>query len=83
MNSIFALVLIFNTAPMEGTEEAWRGNLTFEQCDNAQREIWSQDWRIVGYDESGALFEVDAYCVEMERLETAEFSNVIRIDKRG
>lgn len=76
--TLFAFIVIFNQSPEVWQEVAYKENITFEQCDKAQHAIWSHGWPIVGYDQSGALHEVDAYCIEMKRLSEPEFSEIIR-----
>lgn len=77
--TLFALIVVFNQSPTQWQEVSYYEGLTFEQCDNAQRAIWAQDWFIVGYDEDlWPLPEVDAYCLPVERLSEAEFLHVVR-----
>lgn len=77
---LFALVIVFNQTPTEWQEEIWVNGIDFVSCDKAQRAIWSQDWAIVGYDANSELREVDAYCIEANKLNEKEFSHLLTID---
>lgn len=67
MNVLYALVLIFSPNADAWTEERYANNLSFEQCDSAQRAVWAMESEIVGYDDEGrAIPSIDAYCVTMD-----------------
>lgn len=65
--TLFALVLIFSPTATNWTEEIYKRDLPFAACDAAQKAVWAQEWETVGYDASGAIPSVDAYCVEMSQ----------------
>lgn len=68
METLFALVLVVSTGATDWAELPMKKNMTFDECDAAQHEIWAQDWPIVAVDEHGMIPAVDAYCVSMEAL---------------